>query len=156
MAHLKEIITSVRNLRTEMNVSPGKEVDVVLKARPNESGILGRLSGYVRALAKVGDLVIGPDAARPKVAAAAVVGETEVFLSLTGAIDLVAETARLTREMDKIEKLAQSVEKKLSNEDFRAKAPADVVGAEEERLKLLRDTRARLANNLAILSGGTE
>ncbi|MDZ4803761.1 MAG: valine--tRNA ligase [Candidatus Eisenbacteria bacterium] len=156
VAHLKEIITSIRNLRIEMNVSPGKNVDVVLKARPNESGILSRLSGYVRSLAKVGDLVIGPEVARPEVAAAAVVGETEVFLSLTGAIDLTAESARLNREIDKIEKLAQSVEKKLANEDFRAKAPAEVVEAEGERLKLLRDTRARLADNLAIISGGAK
>ncbi|HEX7877771.1 MAG TPA: valine--tRNA ligase [Candidatus Eisenbacteria bacterium] len=154
LAHLKEVVTSIRNLRTEMNVPPGREVAVVLRARPNESGILSRLSGYVRSLAKVGDLVIAPDAPRPEVAAASVVGETEIFLSLAGAIDLAAETARLTKELDKIEKQAQSVEKKLANEDFRAKARPEVVDAEVERLKLLRDTRARLADNLAILSGG--
>jgi valyl-tRNA synthetase len=154
VAHVQQVITAIRNLRTEMNVPPGREVTVVLHAPAKESGILDRLSGYVRSLARVGDLTVSADAPRPKVAAAAVVGETEVFLSLEGAVDLDAEKARLSKELEKVEKLAESVEKKLKNEDFVRKAPAEVVKAEEERLALLRDTRARLAKNLDVLSGG--
>ncbi len=150
---LREVVTAIRNLRSEMNVAPGRQVQVVVRTGANECGILADLSGYVRTLARVDDLAIAPDAPRPEVAAAAVVGETEVFLSLAGAIDLEAEVQRLTKELTRIEGQAAGIEKKLKNEDFRKKAPAHVVGQEEERLKGLQETRSRLEQNLNLLKG---
>jgi valyl-tRNA synthetase len=96
---------------------------------------------------------VAPDAPRPRVAAAAVTGELEIFLSLTGAIDLDAERERLTKELGKVDVAARGVQAKLHNEDFRKRAPANVVAAEEDRLRVLMEARARLEQNLTILKG---
>ena len=102
------MITAVRNLRSEMNVAPGRDVEVVVRAPAKEAGILNELAGYVRTLARVGSLEVAPDAARPEVAAAAVVGEAEVFLSLAGAIDLDLERERLSKELARIEEIGRA------------------------------------------------
>jgi valyl-tRNA synthetase len=150
---LREAITAIRNLRSEMNVAPGKTADVTIRCGNRDAGILEAHSEYVRSLARVGRWTLGSDAVRPEAAAAAVVGEAEVLLHLAGAIDVEAEAERLAKELAKVERQAQDVEKKLRNDDFRRKAPPHVVSQEEERLKQLQETRLKLERNFATLKG---
>jgi valyl-tRNA synthetase len=66
--------------------------------------------------------------------ASAVLAQAQVVLPLAGLIDLDAERDKLTKQLHEAEAEVNRVSQKLANGQFRAKAPADVIGREEERL----------------------
>jgi valyl-tRNA synthetase len=74
----------------------------------------------------------------------AVLGETTLLLPLAGLIDLAAERARLARERDKAAAEARKIAGKLSNTDFVARAPEEVVAENRSRLEAARSEEARL------------
>jgi valyl-tRNA synthetase len=75
----------------------------------------------------------------------------ELFLPLEGVIDLERERARLGEELAKLEGHLGGTRKKLENEAFVAKAPAEVVQKERDRLAQLEEQRAKLQEKLASL-----
>ena len=133
MDFLMGTIRAIRNLRTEMNCPPGKEVKVVFHGPAEDLSFLRAQEPYLRSLARVGatDYVTSGD--RPKSAATAIVGSTELYLPLAQMINLNEERARLTKEIDKAKDELSRVQKKLSNTDFLNKAKEEVVQKEREK-----------------------
>jgi len=133
MDFLMGTIRAIRNLRTEMNCPPGKEVKVVFHGPAEDLSFLRAQEPYLRSLARVGatDYVISGD--RPKGAATAIVGSTELYLPLAQMINLNEERGRLTKEIDKAKDELSRVQKKLSNTDFLNKAKEEVVQKEREK-----------------------
>ncbi|HEX2928131.1 MAG TPA: valine--tRNA ligase, partial [Candidatus Binatia bacterium] len=82
MDYLMSVIRAIRNLRTEMNCPPGKEVKVVFCGQDTELSFLREQRPYLRALARVGAAEFSDSAERPRGAATAVVGSTEIYLPL--------------------------------------------------------------------------
>jgi valyl-tRNA synthetase len=153
MVQVMEVIKGIRNIRGEMNVPPGKKIAAVLDCKsPASAAMLREGEGYVRALARVDDLQYGVEVARPAQAATQVAGDVEILLPFAGMIDVVEEQKRLQKEIAKIEKDVALFSKKLSNESFLAKAPADVL--EKDRAKLLesRDKLQILQESLTKLA----
>jgi len=135
MRLVMDTITAIRNLRGEMNVPPASQVEVHLyssAAQPLE--ILGRHRQAVSLLARVQELHCNSAGGPPAAAAKAVVDGVEIFMPLTGIIDFKEEERRLARELEKIGKELAQAQRKLSNEDFLNKAPAEVVQKEKERV----------------------
>ncbi|HVM33339.1 MAG TPA: valine--tRNA ligase, partial [bacterium] len=125
---LQEVVTAVRTVRSELNVSPAAEIKVSLSA---EKAFTDRLSGaedLLKKLCKVGEIATA--AVRPPKTALAVVGGGEVYVHLEGLIDLAAEMGRQEKEAAKLDKYVLAVEGKLSNEQFVSRAPAEVIEAE--------------------------
>jgi len=136
MRLVMETITAVRNLRGEMNVPPASQVDVSLYcAEAGPLRMLDRHRQSVQLLAKVRELSFNPDGGPPAASAKAVVEKVEIYLPLAGVIDFADEDRRLAREMEKIDKELTQAQRKLSNEDFIAKAKPEVVQKEKERLQ---------------------
>jgi valyl-tRNA synthetase len=133
MDFLMGTIRAIRNLRTEMNCPPGKEVKVVFHGPAEDLSFLRAQEPYLRSLARVGaaDYVTSGD--RPKGAATAIVGSTELYLPLAEMINLNEERGRLTKEIDKAKDELSRVQKKLSNTDFLNKAKEEVVQKEREK-----------------------
>jgi len=133
MDFLMGTIRAIRNLRTEMNCPPGKEVKVVFHGPAEDLSFLRAQEPYLRSLARVGatDYVTSGD--RPKGAATAIVGSTELYLPLAQMINLNEERGRLTKEIDKAKDELSRVQKKLSNTDFLNKAKEEVVQKEREK-----------------------
>ena len=77
-------------------------------------------------------------------AATALVGELEILVPMAGLIDREAELARLSREIDKLEKDLARVQGKLGNPAFVAKAPAAVVAKEQEKMQAQQQALATL------------
>jgi valyl-tRNA synthetase len=126
------IISQIRGLRSEMNVSPGTEVAAVVGEAGGKSGTWLEAHGdLIRRMARVTGLAAG---APVKGAVQVVQGETVVFLDLTGVIDIAAEKARIAKEIAKNEGEKMKVEKKLGNADFIAKADPAVIEENRERL----------------------
>jgi valyl-tRNA synthetase len=126
------IISQIRGLRSEMNVSPGTEVAAVVGEAGGKTGSwLAAHGDLIRRMARVTGLVAG---APVKGAVQVVQGETVVFLDLTGVIDIAAEKARIAKEVAKQEGEKKKIEGKLGNPAFIAKADPEVVEENRERL----------------------
>lgn len=149
--HLMAFVSAVRTVRAEYDISPSMRIpvyaytdDSVLKQIASENGDL------IRALARIDSLHIeAVTRERVKGAAAAVMDGAELAVPLKGIVDFAAETQRLSKEKDKLEKLAQGVEKKLSNETFLSRAPEDVILKEKEKLREASDRLAKIGEAIA-------
>jgi valyl-tRNA synthetase len=155
-------ITSIRNLRAEMNVPPASQVKILVYSR--DAAPLATLARHVRALAqlaRVSEVEFGPAQSPPAAAATAVITlpeglvagpaqearSLELVMPLTGLIDFREEERRLNREMDKLSREIAQAQKKLANEDFLAKAPVEVVDKERERLQNCTEKLAKLKSH---------
>ncbi|MGD9819399.1 MAG: valine--tRNA ligase [Desulfomonilaceae bacterium] len=138
MRILMGIIGSVRNIRAEMNISPGKALPVTIYPDcPENERLIRDNLGCIRTLAKISEIkikAISSEVDPPKFSAAAVVGNLRIFVPLEGFLDPVAEIARLEKEMVKIDKETLSTKKKLSNPDFLEKASSQAVQKQQDRL----------------------
>lgn len=117
-------------------------------------------AAYLRLLARVAGAEYYEDGERPKGAATAVVGTTEIYLPLDELTNLDEEHARLNKEVIKVADELQRVQKKLANADFLSKAKEEVVRKErdkavqyEDKLRALNQSVARIAELLKFKSG---
>jgi valyl-tRNA synthetase len=146
---IKDVIAKLRNIRGELNVSPGKSVPVLLQAGSREDRErIGRFEAYLRALARVESLSWLAEGEEAPLAAAALVGDMAILVPLKGLVDTEAEVARLTKELDKLTNEVQRLESKLGNESFVARAPADVVAKEQEKLAEARQAINQLSEQM--------
>ncbi len=139
---LQAMITGIRSVRSQYNVPPGKRIAV--KISVSDEGLAGSVEAqrqYIERLAGVDNLAVGVGLEKPSASAALVVEGHEVFVPLAGMIDLGVERVRLRKEIDQKVGFLNSVEKKLANEGFLGRAPAEVI--EKERQKAA-DARAEL------------
>jgi valyl-tRNA synthetase len=149
MELIRKVIGAIRNLRSEMEIPPGKKVEVILHS-PNEES-LKLLEGnrlYVENLAKAERITLQSRAERPKASATAVVGEVEVFLPLKGLINLDDEEKRLQKERSKISEDLTRTHLKLQNQEFLERARPEAVEKEREKAKALGEREAKLKEGL--------
>jgi valyl-tRNA synthetase len=133
MEFLMGVVRAIRNLRTELNCPPGKEIKVIFHGSDNDLAFLSAQQPYLRALARVGSAVYLGSGDRPKRAATAVVGSTEIYLPIDDLVNLDEERVRLTKEVDKVTDEIARVHKKLGNPDFVSKAKQEVIQREREK-----------------------
>jgi valyl-tRNA synthetase len=123
-----QIITGIRNIRGEMNIGPSLKLAVTLQS--DDESFREVASGnrdLITNLARLESLAIEPSGDKPKASATAVIDNATLYVSLEGVIDLQQEAARLRKEMTKAAAELAKLDKKLTNADFLAKAPEDVV-----------------------------
>jgi valyl-tRNA synthetase len=146
-----QTVTAIRNLRGEMNVPPALKVPVGVRAAGETAAVLSEMEAPLRALARVANLTVAPGYEKPHHAASAVAAGAEVFVLLEGVIDLDAERARLTRELERVRAAQESSRRKLVNQDFLERAKPEVVERETQKLKEMDETRAKIERALAAL-----
>jgi valyl-tRNA synthetase len=151
---VQNVIGAIRNIRSEMDIPPGKRADVYIRALDDKvTKILGEQEAQVKMLGRVNNLVVGTGTKRPPLSASSVIPQGEIYIPLTELIDLDSERARLQKELGSQTKYLERVKKKLSNSDFLERAPAEVIDAEKEKQKQAEDSIERLNRNLESLSG---
>nr|WP_028392111.1 valine--tRNA ligase [Bacillus cihuensis] len=134
MKLLVEIIRSVRNIRSEVNTPLSKKIKLILKAKDeNIVTTLQNNRAYIERFCNPEELTIGTVVDEPGQAMTAVVTGVELILPLQGLINIEDEIKRLDKELEKLNKEVERVQKKLGNEGFVKKAPAQVI--EEEKAK---------------------
>ncbi|MFP3937227.1 MAG: class I tRNA ligase family protein, partial [Phycisphaerae bacterium] len=132
-ATLQQIIREVRNIRTQHNIPRSRQTDVVVEAAGRDAELLADNAELIRSQASVGELTVEQTGYQPPAdAAAATVGTVKVYV--LGAVDRTAELKRLDKEAEKLRKAIDGAEKKLANENFVNKAPAEVVQQQRDRL----------------------
>ncbi|MBD1399390.1 valine--tRNA ligase [Pelovirga terrestris] len=136
MELIMAIVSAIRNVRGELDVSPGQKIKVLLDCNDAATVQLIRAGeAAIGSLARVEDLVVGVAIERPEDVATQVAGNVEVLIPLSGLIDLAEEATRLKKEIEKIQKDVDFFTRKLGNEKFVSNAPAAVL--EKDRAKLL-------------------
>lgn len=145
MELVQGIIVAVRTIKAELGISPAHRVGLLLHpVDAAQQALLEENRNLMLTLARLEELTVGADVQAPKASASAVVEGCQVIVPLRGAVDLNGELARLDKELAKLEKDIVGVNKKLSNESFISRAPADVVERERERAGKLLDAKAKL------------
>ena len=153
-AEVQEVIGALRNIRAEYGIAPGTRIPLRIPAAA--AAARGAIEGSARALQDLARVeAVEWGAANGAVGASAVLRSgTELFVPLAGVIDLEKERTRLRAEFERLGGLMSGTEKKLGNESFVARAPAEVVEKEREKVAAYREQRDKLAGKLAALEGG--
>ncbi len=153
MNAIQAVISAIRTIRSEHEVHPGASVEVRLRAsNVAVRELLVRELSAVRTLAKTTDEVrIEEGGPRPAGFATSSAGEVEVLVMLKGLVDRAHETARIERELKRIDKDLTGTEKKLSQPSFTDKAPPEVVAETRARLEELKVARTRLEEGRALV-----
>jgi valyl-tRNA synthetase len=143
----------VRSIRGEMNVPSSASVEVLIQT-PEEQArdiLTAHLNDYIDAFSRTSKVDIAAHHDKPDAAAVAVVGNVEIYIPLADIIDIDKEKSRLTRRLEKTAKDLAGIEKTLSNRDFIAKAPAEIIQQRRERKAELEAEKARWEKNLEML-----
>jgi len=131
--YLKEVISAIRNIRGEANVSPAKKIEVIFKTvDENAKNILQNNAKILDKLANVEKYEFNVEI--PKLVGFRLVDTTEIYVPLAELIDLDKEIEKLEKSIEKTQVELDKVLKKLSNENFVAKAKPEAV-EKERRIK---------------------
>ncbi|MEW6556248.1 MAG: valine--tRNA ligase [Elusimicrobiota bacterium] len=126
-----ETITSVRNIRSVMNIKPADIVDILIKTLDASEKIITENKHYINSLAKVGKIDFTKSSQKPKHSASAIVDDIEIFVLLEDKIDFEKEKKRLNTYLTKMNQELKTYENKIANRNFLEKAnPIEV-----ERIK---------------------
>jgi valyl-tRNA synthetase len=148
-ALLQEMIVGIRSVRSQYNVPPGKRIAATVNVGTEEVvAAVEAQAAYFARLAGVEDLTVGVALEKPAASAVAVVERHEVFVPLAGMIDLDEERQRLQKEIDQKSQFLGVVERKLRNDAFVSRAPAEVVAKERQKAEDAKVELAKLRFNL--------
>ena len=140
------VVSAVRNIRAELGVDPAKKLSLLVRtAQDADAALLDSVRPLALALARLESLEAGPAVKGPRASGTAVVRGCEVFVPLEGVVDFEAELARVGKQLGKLAEQVAIIEKKLGNEGFVAKAPAEVVDKERAKLAALAEEKDKLA-----------
>jgi valyl-tRNA synthetase len=131
---VQEFVVGIRQIRGEMNIGPGKKLDVRLAgANDTDEARVARHDALLRKLAGVASIaVVAADTSVPG-AATALLGEMRILVPLAGLIDVQQERERLDKQLVKVRADLEKCRKKLENSHFVQNAPEDVVAKERGR-----------------------
>ena len=153
MAILQDLIVSVRNLRAELKIEPKTKVPVeVFAHEPEIRQLIKGNQGAVERLAGVEKLNF-VESSLAKLASARHTARFDVHVVYERKIDVAAERARLTKELEKLEKEIANGQRQLGNKGFLAKAPAHVVEGIRKRAHELEILRHKTKGKLDELGG---
>ncbi|MBN1772377.1 MAG: valine--tRNA ligase [Deltaproteobacteria bacterium] len=153
---LRDLVGTVRSVRAEYNIPPATRLDVRIVKVPEAAEAVGWLLAP-EILVRTGNLcgadlrAVDPDADLTG-HAIGVAGKLPVAVPLAGIVDVAAERVRHDKELHKVDKEIEGLEKRLANREFIAKAPAEVVEEMRERLRHAQDRRTQIAEAINRLS----
>ena len=147
---VQNIIVAIRNIRSQMNISPAKKTEAIIVTDDMEmKALLQKTRSYIKNLAKVEGITMAVTSMqKPKNSASAVVSGVEIYIPLEGIIDVEVERSRLSREISRLEGQVEGISRKLENADFVAKAPPQVIEKEKAKLDNFRETIETLRSSL--------
>jgi valyl-tRNA synthetase len=139
MKWVMDFILGVRQIRGEMDIAPGRRLDVLLQNAGSEDLLcLGRHQPQLVRLAGIAPpRVLAPDESAP-ISAVALCGTLEILVPMEGLIDPAAERERLGRRLRKAGTDLAKLEAKLANPEFARNAPAEVIAKDGARIAELR------------------
>jgi len=130
----QEVLGGLREIRSRQNIPPKTEISFSFRSEAELAELLQPMTLYFETMAKAVGVAWGPRVTAPETSASILVAGGELFVDLTGLIDVAAEIARNEKERDRLAGSIASKEKKLENASFVERAPAEVVEAERRSM----------------------
>jgi valyl-tRNA synthetase len=146
---LKKFILGVRQIRGEMDISPGKRLPVIL-ANASETDVrrAGEHASLLQRVGRVDSVTLLAAGEEPPPAATALLDELRLLVPMKGLIDVDAERKRLGKQVDKVQGDLDRARSRLDNPNFVNNAPADVVTQEKQRAAEFERQIAQLREQL--------
>ncbi|MFH1879606.1 MAG: class I tRNA ligase family protein, partial [Bacillota bacterium] len=155
MEGIMDIIRAIRNLRAEMKVEHGKRTRIKLIAQSGWEDALSIVEPYLQRLAGASSVTFGAQGdIDGEKTVSAVCAPAEIRIPLGELVDFQKEIARLFKEKDNLENEIKRAEAKLSNPGFLAKAPAELVEKEKEKIEVNRGMLDSLTQRIIDLQEG--
>ena len=149
---LQDVISSVRAVRSRMNIPPSKKIELKIKSNEEQKHFIDQNNELIISLAKLNSYSVGSSMQKPSQSVASVVHGMELYIPLEGLVDLEKERAQLNKRRTKIEELLVGIDNKLSNENFIANAPDEIVNRENNKKIDLKDELEKINSNIKMLS----
>ncbi|MDQ5491884.1 valine--tRNA ligase [Klebsiella pneumoniae] len=150
---LKQAIVAVRNIRAEMNIAPGKPLELLLRGCSKEAERrVNDNRSFLLNLARLESITVLPADDKGPVSVTKIVDGAELLIPMAGLINKEDELARLAKEVAKIEGEIGRIESKLANEGFVARAPEAVIAKEREKLEGYAEAKAKLIEQQAVIA----
>ncbi|GAB4240310.1 MAG: valine--tRNA ligase [Acidobacteriota bacterium] len=153
MQLLQGLITAIRTARAENNIDPRLKLPVYLRVGDGHHALVEAQRSQVQRLVQAERIILTEELPAGGVMLQGVTPMAEFAVPLEGFVDLAAERRRLEKELNRVAKELAAVQQKLANEQFRSKAPRDVVAGAERRRDELAQLQQRLAERLQRFSG---
>jgi valyl-tRNA synthetase len=153
MQLVQDVVVQCRMLRQTYGVPPAQPIAVELRVGSEApKNILERYKDFLERMARLKVTFATTSAPQPPGSAKAIVGaDVEIVMPLGGLIDVAAEKTRIQKDIGKADKEIATLEKKLGNADFLARAPEEVVAEQRARLAEEQARRQRLIDAVATL-----
>jgi valyl-tRNA synthetase len=146
LARMQELVRAVREIRNHYQIDSRTPLDVAVRCAESVADDFRQLTPFIRSLAGVGKLELGPGVRRVPPSASSVQSEFDAYVPLKGLIDEAAEAQRVEKQIADIQKRLPAAKAKLGNESFVKNAPAEVVQQQreliaelEKQLRLLQE-----------------
>lgn len=151
---IKQAIITLRTTRAEMNIAPGKPLTVLLRqASPAVARRVNENLSFICTLARLDSITLLPAGNKGPVSLTQLIEGAELLIPMAGLIDKDAELKRLAKEVVRIEDKIICIIAKLSNKGFISRAPEAVVTKEREKLESYQQSKVKLLEQQAIISG---
>ena len=149
---LKNIVSSVRQIRSEMNIPPKESIKIIINDASNtDSRRLESLGSFILNLASVESITQKDTSDDIPKSAFALLNQMKIYIPLEGLVDIEEEKARLEKKLVKLNQELKSVQDRLSNDTFVEKAPTEVVEELKGKLKSLMSDQTRIEEQIKLL-----
>jgi valyl-tRNA synthetase len=150
VAAIIELVSRVRNIRSEMNIKPGESVPLMVGAPDAKlRAVFESGATQIARLVRASEITVGESLNAPRASARAVLaGGAELAVPLEGLIDFAVERERLRKEQEKLQKEAERLQGQLGNENFISRAPAEKVSELRQRLADIGQRTGALRENM--------
>lgn len=151
---LIKVIRAIRNVKSEMNISPSlKPFVTIVAGKGDKASFLERMKDFIELLSRAQVSIVNELQSKPSQSALAVVEGVDIWVNLEGMINVDTERNRIHREIIKTEKDVEFINKKLSNEDYLKNAPEEVVEEDKQKLLFYKEKLSKLRENYEFLKG---
>ena len=149
---LKNIVSSVRQIRSEMNIPPNESIKIIINDASNtDSRRLESLGSFILNLASVESITQKDTSDDIPKSAFALLNQMKIYIPLEGLVDIEEEKARLEKKLVKLNQELKSVQDRLSNDTFVEKAPTEVFEELKGKLKSLMSDQTRIEEQIKLL-----
>ena len=153
MEEIMDAIRAIRTRRSEMNVAPGRKVQLTIATAKGDVFTAG--APFFKRLAGATEVHVVPadEAPASKGQVEVVTHSARVFMPLQELVDVAQELQRIAKEKEKALGHLKGIEAKLANEAFTSKAPANIVQNQRDQAEKLRSLIAQLEQSEAAMQG---
>ncbi len=140
-------ISSIRNIKTELGISPKKNITIYCRGKEAGTNIILNNKHHLKQLVNVENIKVGEKLEKPEQSSTTVIKNIEIFLPLKDLIDINLELSRLESKLNDLKARIDNVKKKLDNSSFIDKAPTHIVDHEKNKYNTYLENYNKLLDN---------